>query len=454
MVRRVAALFGAVALALALLAPSAKQAHAQGGVTWSTGFQVQNLGSGAATVSITLYNPDGTVNATVSNETIAVNGSKNYYPVPSNGAFNGSAVISATQPVASILNVLGNSGNSALPYYSEAASGIPASSTSTTVSLPLIMRGNGGFDTWFAVQNAGSADASVTVTYNAVVGSNYTAPARVVKPGASTVYEQAGETNLGAKFVGSATVTSSQPLAVVVNQVGSGSTKVALIYSGFAKGSNSLALPLVMQANAGYYTGIAIQNTGTTVANVTVSYSPNLVAGGVSLPDNTVTLQPGQGTNVTVGGTSKYVGSANVTTAAADQQVVAVVNQLSPTNGTAYEGIDTAAATSQVSLPLLMNANGGFFTGVQCRNLGTSATTITLTYSPNLVTGGVNPSPSVVANVAGGGTANIQQTGIGSKYVGSGTVTTSPASNVACIVNELNSTLQGDAFLTYNGINF
>lgn len=450
-----ASLIGGMLLGLGLALSPVKQASAQQGIQWTTGFQVQNLGTAAALVTIDLINRDGSTAATLADERIEVNASKTYFPVPNvNAGFQGSAIVSADQPVAAILNILGNSGVAGAAQYSEAATGITQGST--TVGLPLIQRGNGGFNTWFAVQNAGTSAASVTVAFKAGgIGTDFTTAPVTIAPGASAIFDQSTETNLGTRFVGSATVTSAQPLAVVVNQVGTGNLKQALGYSGFAGGSSSIALPLVQQANGGFSTGISIQNTGSVAANVTVTYSANLVAGGAALAADTATLQPGQSTVFLKSGTARYVGSATVATGAANQEVVVVVNQSSASSGTSYEGLNQSTATTKVSVPLLMARNGGFSTGVQCRNAGTETTTITLTYSANAVAGSTfNPAAASVASVPAGGTANIQQN-FDQRYVGGGVITTSPASNVVCIVNQLNSTAgAGDAFLTYNGINY
>jgi hypothetical protein len=155
---------------------------------------------------------------------------------------------------------------------------------------------------------------------------------------------------------------------------------------------------------------------------------------------------------------TRYIGSATVTTGAADQRVVVVTNQLSTSKGlgTAYEGVNASSATTQVSLPLLMNANSGFFTGAQCANVGSATTTMTLTFSSYTKSDGTTFTPSpVTASVASGLSANWLQNGLGQKYIGSGTVTTSPASPIVCIVNQANDgTIGGDAFLTYDGVNY
>ncbi|PDV98849.1 hypothetical protein [Candidatus Chloroploca asiatica] len=455
MLRKVTAiaLVTGLMMALVLVLAPVRSVSAQQGIQWSTGFQVQNLGTAQATVDIRLINPDGTSAANILGESIAAGASKTYFPIPSvNAGFSGSAVIEADQPVAAILNILGNNGVAGAPFYSEAATGLTQGAT--TVNLPLIQRGNAGFDTWFAVQNAGTAAAPVTVSFNpGDAGTAHTVNSAAIAPGASLVFDQSTLTELGDRFVGSAQITSAQPLAVIVNQVGKTGFRTQLTYSGFAAGSTEVVLPLVQQANAGFFSGISIQNIGSAAADVTVAFGANTISGGASLTNQTFNLGAGASRAIIVNGADRYVGSAVVTSA---QPIVVVVNQLSGQFGTSYEGISSASATTRASLPLLMANNAGFFTAVQCRNAGTVSTTATMTFTPNVIAGStLTPAPDSAPLQPGQSVTWFQNAKIPTeRYVGGATVTTSPASNVVCIVNQLAPANAGDAFLTYNGINF
>ncbi|NCC31400.1 MAG: hypothetical protein EOM24_05155 [Chloroflexia bacterium] len=454
MLRKVTAmaLVTGLIMALALVLAPVRSVSAQQGIQWSTGFQVQNLGTAQATVDIRLINPDGSSAANILGESIAAGASKTYFPIPSvQTGFSGSAVIEADQPVAAILNILGNNGVAGQPFYSEAATGLTQGST--TVNLPLIQRGNAGFDTWFAVQNAGTAAAPVQVVFTpGDAGTAHTVNSAAIAPGASLVFDQSTLSELGDRFVGSAQITSAQPVAVVVNQVGKAGFQTQLTYSGFAAGSTEVVLPLVQQANAGFFSGISIQNIGGAASDVTVTYGANTVT-GPNLTNETFNLGAGASRAIIVNGADRYIGSAVVTSA---QPIVVVVNQLSTQFGTSYEGISSAGATTRVSLPLLMANNGGFFTAVQCRNAGTVSTTATMTFTPNAVAGStLTPEPDTAPLAPGESITWFQNSKIPTeRYVGGATVTTSPASNVVCIVNQLAPANAGDAFLTYNGINF
>jgi len=449
-------------LALSLIVGPAKQASAQQNIAWSTPFQVQNLGLVQATVNVSLYNNgQTTVAATIPNEKIDAGRSATYFlsaRVPTLLTFSGSAVISSDQPVAAILNVHGNNG-----FYNEAVNGI--SEGSPTVNLPLLHRNNAGFNTWFAVQNVGTAPTNVTVTYRAgslngspPIGKNYTAPIVTIPANASVIFDQSKETDatLGARFVGSAIVSSDpanpQPLAVIVNQVGTGIAKESLIYSGFAKGATKVVLPL-LQNGLGWQTGISIQNTSLVPATVTVTYSALTGTNPTTAP---LKIAPGGIGIVSLADKARYVGSAVIDS---DQEVVVVVNQTSLTSGTAYEGIPQSAITGKttVSVPLLMANNAGFYTGLQCRNAGTSPAIVTLTYSTyaNPRTGrNFTPPPFTSSSIAPGGIVNVQQNFGAEAYVGGGNITTNPTTEMACVVNELMVGTGTDTFLTYDGINY
>jgi len=454
----------AAALLMVLLVVAIPGASAQEGITWTTGIQVANLGTGTANITLTFYNASNGAAAGSTNDTIAAGGSKTYFPVPVVAAgFNGSAVISSDQPVTAILNIAGN--NFA---YNGSVNGLTGGATK--VSLPLIQKGNANTETWLAVQNAGSADTSVTISFkprDALSGNAFTTAAVTIKAGASHTFDTALIPQLGAKFVGSATVNSpSQPVAVVVNQTGTALSafKVLQSYDGFASGSTNVTLPLIQNGNGTppTFSGIAVQNSGTQATNITVTYTPNTK--GTFQPQNVTFNNVAAGesrtinTGATFGGNDaahRYVGSAKISNSAG-QQLVAVVNQLGAVTGSSYEGFNPANATAKVSAPLIMANNSAFFTGIQCANVGTAQTTITVTYSPN--TKGTFQPAAVTQNIAAGVSGSpILQAGSAfgtNRYVGSATITASGGVPIVCAVNQLRSPATADEFQTYDATNY
>ncbi len=453
---------------LAALAMTSSAFATGGGLSYTSGVQVVNLDAGTATIGLTYYNQDGTIEASPA-DTIPGNGSKTYFPIHAGVGFDGSLVISSDKPITAIANTITTD-------FAYGAATTSFSSGSTTVDLPLIMCNNSGFNTWFNVQNAGSSSASIDIDYtpgsNGVSGSE----SDTIAIGAAHTFDQASGSSTtncddladgSGKFIGSARVTSNQPVVATVMQLGTGGFNVLMGYNGFASGgSTTVQLPLIMALNSGFYTGYQVQNVGGSSTVATIEYGTNLGGALTPLPDS-CSLDPGESCTLIQNGgqwTSKYVGSASVT---ASQDLVVVVNQISAGGGgvgpfgTAYEGFDPSGATGAISASLIMANNGGYYTGVQVMNVGGGTCgTVTIDYGANLG-GGFNPvnetfslaagaSWTVIQNGSAPGNGGSNNWGT-NKYVGSAEITGSGCTLVA-IVNELAIT-GGDNFFTYIGFN-
>jgi hypothetical protein len=460
----------AVALVALLLALVPVAAFAQTGVTLQTGFQVQNLGTGLATVTVTYYNLSDGAQAATQTDTIPAGGSFTYFgaTLKAPTGFKGSVVISADQPIAAIGNVLGTNTDGA----KTAGSYNGFSGGASTVSLPILQKGNNGINSFVSVQNTGSTDATVTITYAPAGAGNGNASSEsaTIKTGAAKIFDQATNTAIGTKFVGSATVvsTNGQPIVATVSQLGTTVIKTQSIYDGFTAGSTTVLLPLIIANNSGIFTGVSVQNAGTAATNITIKFGPNTATGAGTLcatpPDLVQNAVAAGGSLVTLSnnattapGGCKYVGSATVTNSAA-QPLVATVNQASATTGSTYEGFDPAKASKTISVPLVQANNSNIFSAVQIQNTGTADTSITIKYSANSATGaGVcGAVADVTSTIAGGSSKSFfNNAGLptaGCKYVGSVTVT-STTQNIVATVNQLQSPGTGDQLTTYNGFN-
>ena len=450
-------------------------------VTWTSGVQVQNLENATATVTLSFYRQDGTkVDSPL--YTIQPLSSRTFFPLSdAPTGFNGSLVISSTTQVRAIGNMMGSGAGNYLASYNGFQAG------ASPVNLPLIMCNNSGFNTSFNVQNTGTADAHITISYKP--GSNGTpglSETATIKAGAAKTFDQAEGSSTrncstlkdaSGKFIGSATITSDQPIAAVVMQLNTTNFQAALAYGGFTAGSPTVALPLVMANNSGYFTGIQVQNVGSASTTVTVDYSPNTA--GAGNPANEVfTLAAGASKTIIQNGAppnngstvnnwaniGRYIGGATITNSAG-QNLVAIVNQTlpSPAKGSAYEGFNPAAATTKISAPLLMANNSTYQTGVQVQNVGTVAATVTIDYGPNTA-GSFNPanevftlqpgaSKTIIQNGAppsNGSTVNNWGT---NRYIGSATITAS-AGKIVAIVNQLSPSLAGDQLASGDAFNY
>ena len=431
-----------LSFALIAASPMAPMAGAFSGYT--SGFQVQNLSASAANITIDYYNQDGSKAISVP-DTIAASGAKTYYPIAASAGFNGSVVISSDQQIASVVNVLSTGSVKAGASYVAAMQG------GTTVLLPLLMKNNGSstiYNTWFNVQNAGTADATVNVAYS----DGTTAGPVTIKQGAAHTFDQLSETHSVKVFSG--TVTSTQPVAVAVIEE---SSIVMFAYSGFAGGVIHPVMPLINANNSGYVTGIQMQNAGSSDTTVTVSYTHS--SSGTDCTE-TQTVSAGtsktfalaafaNGANSTCIAAAKFVGSATVTGNTASQPLVAIVNQLKTgVNGEAYGSFDPASATNTVVMPLIMDRNNGWFTGFNVMNVGSAPTTVSCTFtgtSYTLTTGSLAAGQAYTAN---------QNNQIASSYVGSATCSaTNPGDKIVAVVNEVKNGVAGDNLLVYEGIN-
>lgn len=410
--------------------------------SYSAGIQVQNLSGSTANIVITFYDAAGATAGTT-NDTIGANGSKTYFPLNAVAAgFNGSAIVSADQQVAAVVNVLGNDGVAAASY-------IGMQAGATGVQIPLLMKGNFGFNTWFKVQNVGSAATNITVNYT----DGTSASATNVAPGAAATFDQATENHNAAVFA--ATVSSAQPIVASVIEE---SQTSMFAYNGFTGGSTLPVMPLINANNFDFITGVQIQNSGGSATNVTVTYTST---GGSSctetqtIPANssatfalgvfTLGAPAGATTTCTQGAT--FVGSARVTTNSASQPLNVIVNQLNNVSGAgeAYSGFNPDALTNKVVMPLIMDRNFGYFTGFNVVNAGAASTNVACTFT--------GTSYTVNATLAAGAALNdVQLDKISNGYVGSATCTGDAGAKLAGVVNEL-GTGSGDQFLVYEAIN-
>lgn len=414
--------------------------------TYSSCFQVQNLES-TATSSLVITFYDSLSNATFSYPDptpLPGNGSRTYCPLPNvvPTGFSGSAAIAADKQLAAITNIYSLEGNQYYASYTGFRAG------SASVLLPLLMKNNSGYSTWFHVQNTGNAATNITVNYSDGTVASY----NNLAPGQAHKFDQLTEPHANG-WVGSATVTASDGQTIVATVVEVGPTTL-FGYDSFTGGSTNPVMPLVNANNSGYVTGIQIYNSGSQGTDVTVSYTPSLAGTACTETQN---IPAGQSATFAYyafqsGGScgpQTFIGSAKVTTNSANQPLTAIVNQLNvgAQKGAAYNGFDPASATSTVLMPLIMDRNSGYYTGFSVTNVGTQATNVTCTFqnSTRTVSASLQPGEALT---------DIQLNQLGNGYVGSATCTASGGdAKIVAIVNELKATTVGDTFLVYEGTN-
>jgi len=497
---------GKVVLSLVLLlglvaVPGVSAQYSEG--SWYTSYQIQNLGTNAADVSVTYYDSAGTA---YTGPTFKIDpGSSvvwtqfNDTSLP-NGQY--SAVIESTEEIAVIANQqllpTGATSFTPIPPFSS-YSGFAAGGTQVT--LPVIMYNWFGYYTEFYVQNVGSANAAVNIAYYPGVMNGETSGATGVTDSgtipqfASLGFSQESKSALGApsgsmwagRFLGSAVVTSTQPIAVVVNQHVPESHKL-FTYNGFLAGATSVGAPVYMRNHYGYYASLTIGNPSTTSdAHVQITYTA----------DSSHSVPPGQTVvaNYTIArGTAlvrydgptatddqsdlddspaftRFFGAVKITS---DIPVVVMVNQESTTaagaqSGT-YNGSPLSEATTKISVPLIQADFYGYYTSLTIQNTTGSEAQITITYTSDGTYSAVpNHTKAYNHTIPPNGQVNIYEgrkggleigdinhdpewrNGSNWQFIGSAIITSDQP--IIAFVNEEKDVNNLDSMYTYNAFN-
>lgn len=459
---------------------------------YNSAFQVQNLSDIAdAHITIHYVAEDGT--RTVQQAVVPKGESLTFFDgtmqAPPN--FKGSVDIFSDQPIATTANFL-RADFRALASYN----GFNASDAGTQFRLPLLQKDNQGYNSYIAVQNMGSSPATVRIEYlpspEPNSGSETNEVISNIPVGGSRFIRQDQTPGLGARFVGSATVVSTNgvPFVVTVGQELNGRTNdqarsngQILMYNGFRSGSSSVLLPLIMANNSGFFTGVSVQNVGSSNTDITIEFTPNTAdtnkcASGIpakrtfpSVPPNATRIYlqySGAGGDPNLRFGCRYIGSAKITNSA-NQQLTAIVNELGGPFASAYEGFDPAKATTKSRAPLVMSRNNGYYAGIQIQNAGPQ-TTATIHFSPNVAPDDVTDKcqdgniKDIVMVIPANDSRKVilepydrlaRDHGFsGCTYVGSATASTADGGRIIMIVNVVRNTGDtGDQFLTYTGTN-
>ncbi|MBI3969156.1 MAG: hypothetical protein HY329_26240 [Chloroflexi bacterium] len=426
-------------------APQASAAPLGALVSWSTGFQVQNLSNTTANVRVLYYDEQGN-QVGDQRQPISPLSSFTFFgaTMAAPETFYGSIVIESDQDVAAISNEL--TGNPTM-LDSFAANPTPA----RTSYLALVMRNNGGYSTELFIQNAGTADA--TDVKAEFYRRGETAPVDTImvpalKPGGSYRIDQVAQERLGGSFVGSVRLTASQPVAAVVNQ---SNGNVLLSYGGVDRGSPRIFAPLVQAQNSGWETGLQVQNVGGTAQNVTLTVRDG--SGRVVRTEQATIGANSSQTWFPIFIGARLIGSATIE-GSPDAQLVGIVNQVNFGSGQGTTYTTFASGTPRAFAPLLMTNNSGFSTGLQAQNVGTAPTNVTITVKDL----GGNVVGQETATVAAGSSKTwfpIPGTTIpGDRFVGSATIDGGAGSQIVAIVNTITDPQSdGDTSSSYVTIN-
>jgi len=447
-----------------LLVAIAVQAFGLGGMaegpvgTWVSGIQVQNQSSTTANITIEFRwaqnsSKPGQLAFTIT-DTIAGNQSKVYYLPSITGFpedFVGSAVVSSDQPVAAILNTSKTAaGTETDPKRIGAASGVldPA----TTVYAPYLRKNYSGRNSYIAVQNTSTETAVVGITYRDHTGAEVAAAheTAVLSPTTTKIFYQDSNAGLPNEFHGSAVISGTQPVAVVVNNANDGTSwdkSQFESYNGLNQSATKLWVPKITANYSGYNTGLTIQNVGSSPATMQlVSTYGNLTSPAI---------QPGAAWSVYLPTSFPSASTSGSATITSDQPVVGVVseNKQSKGYGVVWSATPDGTGTVTVLFPKFDRNYSGYNGGIQIQNIGTAATTMQATFSfPGLTDVSITSG-----SIAAGNSWSVygpSVAGLSEGFHGSVTVVSLGGQPIAGIYTSKNdgATAMGDYYSAYNGI--
>jgi hypothetical protein len=391
----------AVLASFMLLICMMSAANAQGGSegTTSTSILVQNLSTSIAQLRVDFYNTGGTNTGykeatSLGSERTVTFDQRSSSGDPGTTPFQGAAIVSASQPIGAVVQEVRSGGSGGVNSY-EAYNGLATAAQS--VRAPLILRGISSagktWNTFMSIQNTSlSAVAHVTVVFSPSGLGTGTTASYNIPAGGSQYVMQKDQTALGTQFFGSATITSDQDVAVVVNS-GTTDGSALIAYPTFTAGSTTVYLPgamknIVSEGN-NYFTSLTIVNLG----------NP-----GDPAPIVSVLYQPKTGT-----ATAAY----NVTVSTAttiDQRVDSHITS------STFFGAVKLVSTNGTAIAAMLNTRGDTPGGVSkyATTYGGFATGVTTAYVPYLLksinSAGYNWSTSILLQNLDPASGNLQAT--------------------------------------------
>ncbi len=392
------------------------------GSGWVTNIQVQNIGTGQASILITSYGPGGPFTSVTKNADPGASATFLASELGVSSGFQGAGVLSSDQPVFAIMFVT-NYGTGTANTASAISRGIGSDKTATTLSFPLAKKrwGSGAKTTTFYVQNTGSAATTITATFASLAGACTSPVAKVFTNVASNTQVNFTPADTGCPngSLGSVTVVGEQPLAGLHLEhdddltAPAGGTRVVQGTTGFSPSDydTKLIAPIIKKAF-----GANKNVTGLQVQNVSGAEIP---VGGLVVTYTVVAGPMGAGTKVTESNTAAIpdkasfnslhavlqdgtLASAEVAVVNPAHRIVGIVNENRPGGttvfrNTTYSTIPAKDAATKVSLPLVkeyFGGGGGRCTGVQVFAVGGTAT-MKLTYKSGTSSYGVQTNSAV-----------------------------------------------------------
>jgi hypothetical protein len=306
---------------------------------YTTGIGLLNSSAAPTNITITYRDSTGAAVKTQSVTGLAAGAYQGLYSGDTTLAlpngFTGTATIASSPgAIAAIVNETGPGGQ--FSSYDAVPSG------SSLLNVPAALNNAfGGYFTGMGIQNTSATGGSVSVTYYDTAGTPTVKSFNVQGNGSLSVY-QGSVTDGPAVGAYTATITSTLPLAAIVNEMAPSSTsaKQSTSFNTFSAGSAGVHLPLVENAGSdSWNTGEGIMNTGLGSTAVTVNYYDTATGAAVGTPQ-TQTLGPHAfwGLFQPTGGLPGGSRATAVVTTTSGGQVAVICNESSSTTFMSYGG--------------------------------------------------------------------------------------------------------------------
>lgn len=255
---------------------------------------------------------------------------------------------------------------------------------------PLAVRRSADDSTAIAVQNVSTTSTTVYLRYYDLNGLSdpQWAQSVLVTAGGAVVFDQAMDPTLPPTFEGSAVIQSAEPITGVVNHVSFSGPPAAFPFGegGSLQGRTSagsfsvfpsepttlVTVPVVFGGYNGNWTTLSVQNTGRTVATISVALYPT----GAANPVATIprTIPPLAAARVRLGPEagvpSGFVGTAVVSSGGST--VAAVAESVHAQTNVAYTYAGITGGSTRMNAPLLFKNFNGWVTGAQVVNVSSS----------------------------------------------------------------------------------
>ncbi|WP_376791072.1 hypothetical protein [Thermoflexus sp.] len=289
----------------------------------------------------------------------------------------------------------------------------------------------GAFTVDFNIQNIGSAPANIVVTFYNPDGTQAGKKTfSNVSAGGSAYFNPAlhtldGGGQLPDGWVGAAIVSADQPvsaIATVANNL-SGAQYVSDAYPGITEPSTTVFAPIVMAKFGPWNTRMAIQNAGSSPANVEIRF----ISGGSVVTTQSITgLQPGAAALVDQydnPNLNNFNGSAII---AATQPVAVIVDEYKTTGGLliSYAALPLSKASTTLYMPGYIHAYGPWTTDFTMINTASSPANVQIQFTNGQVLNcTISANGSLYLNPAVGNYGGCTGGPLASNFYGAATVT-------------------------------